>query len=84
MYPPFVLPSIVKAQAALATSNANKAFIIGEYDWAYMDTVKNQPLLSALLAEFKSNRNVSGSLPWSLFPHRDEFASKEKRIRHTI
>ena len=49
------------------TSKANKAFIMGEYDW---ETPLGVPL-NTFLAALLDNPAVSGDLFWSIWPHDD-------------
>jgi hypothetical protein len=60
-YPPSV--SALQAEANQVT-NAQKVFIVGEYDW---NTTQGDSLNSFLSAIEQSN--VAGDVYWSLFPH---------------
>lgn len=52
-----------------ATSGANKAFIIGEYDW---ETPRGTPL-NTFLTAILNNPSASGDLFWSIWPHGDAY-----------
>ncbi len=63
-YPPSV--SSLRLQARLV-HDADKVFIVGEYDWNTTDG----DTLSSFLNEILDNQNVAGDMYWSLFPHND-------------
>jgi mannan endo-1,4-beta-mannosidase len=63
-YPPSV--SSLRLQARLV-HDADKVFIVGEYDW---NTTDGDPL-SSFLHAILDNKNVAGDMYWSLFPHSD-------------
>jgi len=50
-----------------ATSRANKAFVISEYDW---ETAQGDPL-STFLATIRSSDAVAGDLLWNVWAHDD-------------
>jgi mannan endo-1,4-beta-mannosidase len=57
--------------ASLLTAVADKAFIVGEYEWN--DPTMLEPFLSAIT----NNPSVSGDLYWDLLPPNDDFGFVE-------
>ena len=55
-------------EQANATQDANKVFVIGEYDWTNQH---GGDALADFLQEIQQNAAISGDLFWSLFGHDD-------------
>lgn len=64
LYPPNVTRL---AADAMETNNANKALLIGEYDWA----VDDGSTLSTFLRAAKNNVHVAGDFFWDIWSHDD-------------
>jgi len=67
-YPPYT--GLLQV-ASLLTALADKAFIVGEYEWN--DSTMLEPFLSAIT----NNPSVSGDLYWDLLPPNDDFGFVE-------
>ncbi len=57
------------ASDTAATSAANKAFVISEYDW---QTSQGTPL-STFLAAILNNGNIAGDMFWNIWAHDDAY-----------
>jgi mannan endo-1,4-beta-mannosidase len=65
----FYPPNISKMEAdAAETQSANKAYVIGEYDWQ----TTSGDALNAFLSAITANSAISGACFWDLWSHADD------------